>query len=85
MKNISNRKWWKAASRRALKTVAQTLGGVIPVGFIITPAMIAEANWNYLYIVLAWLGTGALSGLLSLLTSLAGLPEVNEEGGGGDD
>lgn len=77
MKNVSNKKWWKAAGVRALKTVAQTLTSTIPVGFIITPVMIQNANWNYLYIFLAWLGTGIVSGVASFLTSLAGLPEVD--------
>ena len=76
MKNVSNKKWWKAALVRAIKTVAQTLAGTLPVGFVITPVMIQNANWNYLYIILAWLGTGLVSGIASLLTSLAGLPEV---------
>lgn len=69
------KKWWKAAAIRALKTVAQTLAGTLPVGFVITPVMIQEANWSYLFIILAWIGTGLVSGILSLLTSLAGIPE----------
>lgn len=76
MKNLKNSNWWKAALVRAVKTVAQTLAGTLPVGFVITPVMIQNANWNYLYIILAWLGTGLVSGIASLLTSLAGLPEV---------
>ena len=74
-----SKKWWKAAGIRALKTIAQTLTGMIPVGFVITPVMIQDANWSYLYILLAWFGTGLLSGFMSLLTSLAGLPEVKDE------
>lgn len=77
MKNVSNKKWWRAAGVRALKTVAQTLASTLPVGFVITPVMIQNANWNYLYIFLAWLGTGIVSGVASFLTSLAGLPEVD--------
>lgn len=77
MKNIKNNKWWKAAGVRALKTVAQTLASTLPVGFVVTPIMVQNANWNYLYIFLAWLGTGLVSGLASMLTSLAGLPEVD--------
>lgn len=72
-------KWWKAAAIRALKTVAQTLVGALPVGFVVTPVMIQDANWSYLYVVLAWIGTGLVSGVLSLLTSLAGLPEEQLE------
>lgn len=69
------KKWWKAAGIRALKTFAQSLVGTMPVGFAITPVMIQEANWSYLFIILAWIGTGLVSGILSLLTSLAGIPE----------
>lgn len=76
MKNIKNSNWWKAALIRAVKTVAQTLAGTLPVGFVITPVMIQNANWSYLYIFLAWLGTGLVAGVASILTSLAGLPEV---------
>lgn len=76
MKNLKNGNWWKAALIRAVKTVAQTLAGTLPVGFVITPVMIQNADWNYLYVFLAWLGTGLVAGVASILTSLAGLPEV---------
>ena len=58
-------KWIKAAGVRAVKTVAQT--AVATIG---TSAYIGEANW---YLVAS---AAALSGVLSLLTSLAGIPEV---------
>lgn len=73
-----NKKWLKAAGIRAIKTVAQTLAGMLPVGFIVTPVMIQNADWTILYVVLAWLCTGLLSGVASILTSLAGLPEVDD-------
>ena len=73
------KKWLKAAGVRALKTVAQTLASTLPVGFVITPVMVQDADWSILYIVLAWLGTGLLAGVASLLTSLAGLPELKEQ------
>ena len=76
------KEWWKYAGIRALKTVAQTLAGEIPVGFIVTPVMIENANWSYFSIGLAWLLTGIVAGILSLLTSLAGLPEVDKESKG---
>ena len=63
-----NAKWWKAAGIRAIKTVAQT--AVATIG---TSAVISEVNW---LIVAA---ASALAGILSLLTSIAGLPEVKEE------
>ncbi len=59
------KKWLKAAGIRAIKTVAQT--AVATIG---TSAVLSEVNW------LVVLSTCALSGMLSLLTSLAGLPEV---------
>jgi len=62
-----SRSWWKAAGVRAIKTVAQTAVAMIPVGITIT-----EVNW------LMVAGTAALAGILSMLTSIAGLPEVEE-------
>lgn len=79
MKEITSAKWWKCAGVRALKTVAQTLAGEIPVGFVVTPVMIQNADWSYLTIFLAWIATGLVAGVLSLLTSLAGLPEVEKD------
>lgn len=59
------KKWLKAAGVRAIKTVAQSA-----VATISTTAMLTEVNWG----VVA--GTAALAGIISILTSLAGLPEV---------
>lgn len=61
----STKKWVKAATVRAVKTVAQTAVAMIPVAVSIT-----EVDW------LAVVGTAALAGIASILTSLAGLPEV---------
>lgn len=59
--------WWKAAAVRAVKTVAQT--AVATIG---TAAMLDEVNW-------LMVGSAALlAGVLSLLTSVGGLPEVEE-------
>lgn len=63
-----NAKWWKAAGIRAIKTVAQT--AVATIG---TSAILSDVNW----LVVA--SASALAGILSLLTSVAGLPEVKEE------
>ena len=60
--------WIKAASIRAVKTVAQT--AVATIG---TTAMMSEVNW----IMVA--SASVLAGVLSLLTSLAGLPECEDE------
>ena len=62
--------WFKAAGIRAVRTVAQA--AVAAIG---TSAMIGDVNW------LAVASTAALSGILSLLTSVAGLPEVDNKGG----
>lgn len=63
MKNAKT--WFKAASVRAIKTVAQT--AVATIG---TAAVLDEVNW-------LMVGSAALlAGVLSLLTSVAGLPEV---------
>ena len=59
------KEWIKAAGIRALKTVAQT--AIATIG---TSAIISEVNW----VVVA--SASALAGLLSLLTSVAGLPEL---------
>lgn len=72
------KKWMKAAAVRAVKTVAQAAASMISVG-----AVMADINW-------AMVGSASLlAGILSLLTSLAGLPEVDatkqEEQNGGDD
>lgn len=66
MKN-NLKKWLKAAGIRAVKTVAQT--AVATIG---TSAVISEVNW------LIVVSASALAGILSLLTSVAGLPEVEK-------
>ena len=59
--------WLKAAGMRAVKTIAQTA-----VAMIGTTALMSEVNW----IVVA--SASVLAGVLSLLTSVAGLPELKE-------
>lgn len=69
MKKITNWKSWaKCAGVRAVKTVAQTAISVIGVS-----AVLSDVNW------VAVASASVLSGVLSLLTSVAGLPEILEE------
>ena len=65
------KKWLKAAAVRAVKTVAQT--AVATIG---TAAVLGDVNW----VMVA--SASALSGVLSLLTSVACLPEVKDNGAG---
>lgn len=68
MKNITNGEWWKKAAVRAVKTVAQT--AVATIG---TAAAMGDVNWIQV-------GSAALlAGVLSVLTSVAGLPEVSSK------
>ncbi|MBQ1576449.1 MAG: hypothetical protein IIZ83_05760 [Oscillospiraceae bacterium] len=61
------REFWRCAAIRAIKTTAQTAVAMIPVA-----ASIVEVNWPVV------LGTAALAGVCSILTSIAtGLPEVD--------
>lgn len=61
-------KWWKAAGVRAIKTVAQA--AIATIG---TSAVLSEVDWRMV------VSASLLAGLLSLLTSVAGLPEVEED------
>ena len=65
MKKEKIKTWIKAAGVRAIKTVAQTAVATIGTSVVLT-----EVNWP----VVA--SAAALAGLLSLLTSVAGLPEI---------
>lgn len=62
-----NKNWLIAAGIRALKTVAQTAAATIG-----TTAAIGNVDWIMV------LSTAGLAGILSVLTSLGGLPEVND-------
>ncbi len=66
-KRILTSAWVKAAAIRALKTVAQTAAATIG-----TSAILSDVDWC------VCLSAAVLAGLLSLLTSVAGLPEVTE-------
>lgn len=65
---IKFKRWIAAAGVRAIKTVAQT--AVATIG---TTAIMSEVDWKVV------VSASVLAGLLSLLTSVAGLPELKEE------
>ena len=68
------KEWLKCAGIRALKTLAQT--AIATIG---TTALMEEVNW------IAVGSASVLAALLSLLTSVAGLPELTDNGDGGED
>lgn len=61
------KKWLHAAIIRAVRTVCQTAAGILG-----TAAVLGEVNWGMTF------SAATLAGLLSLLTSLGGLPEVSQ-------
>jgi len=63
-----SKKWLKAAGIRAIKTVAQTAAATIG-----TSVVVSDVNWTMV------LSASLLAGVLSVLTSVAGLPEVTED------
>lgn len=63
-----SKRWWKAAGIRAIKTFFQTF-----VATIGTSAIIEQVDWKIVF------SASALAAILSLGTSLAGLPEVEME------
>ena len=68
MKNLTSKDWWLAAGTRAIKTVAQT--AMASMG---TAAILSQVDWK------AAISASVLAGVLSLLTSLAGIPEVETD------
>lgn len=67
MSNLTSKTWWAAAGTRAIKTVAQTAVSTIGVS-----AVFADADWRYI------VSASVLAGVISILTSIKGLPEVDE-------
>jgi len=65
MENLKSLKWWEAAGVRSIKTVAQTA-----VALLGTAVFLTDVNWVQV------LSASILAGGISLLTSLAGLPEL---------
>lgn len=68
MHSIFNKKWFRAALIRAVRTIAQT--AIATIG---TAVVMSDVNW------VAVASASLLAGILSILTSLAGLPEVKDE------
>ena len=71
MDKLLSKEWWKEAGTRAIKTVAQT--AIATIG---TSALIENVNW------LVVLSASALAGALSILTSIATIPDPEENQNG---
>ena len=69
MDKLLSKEWWKEAGTRAIKTVAQT--AIATIG---TTALIENVNW------IVVLSASALAGALSILTSIATIPDPEKEG-----
>lgn len=70
MDNIMNVRWWQASGIRALKTACQTCIALCGTG-----VFLSDVNWVQV------VSASVLAAFLSIMTSLAGLPEVDEEPG----
>lgn len=68
MKKVFTKEWFIAAGIRAIRTIAQT--AIATIG---TSAVMGDVNWKMV------LSASVLAGILSLLTSVAGLPEVDDK------
>lgn len=66
--NVNTKQWFKAAGIRAIKTMAQTALSMLTVG-----QAVIDVNW------LNVMSVSAVAGLVSVLTSIVGIPEVKEE------
>lgn len=66
--SVDTQKWFKAAGIRAIKTMAQTAIGVIG-----SSALISTVDWKVV------LSAAVVAGVVSILTSVAGIPEVESE------
>ena len=67
MDNLFNKAWWKAAGTRAIKTVCQAA-----IGSIGASAVFSDVGWAHV------VSASLLAGFVSILTSIAGLPEVDK-------
>ena len=71
--SVDTKKWLKSAAVRAVKTVAQA--AIAGIG---TAAAMGQVDWKYV------LSASALAGVISILTSIAGIPEVDSEDSEGE-
>ena len=65
--SVDTKKWIKAATVRAVKTMEQTAAGMLAVG-----SAISEVEWGYIASV------SVTAGIIPIVTSVAGIPEVQE-------
>lgn len=65
---ITKKEWWKAAGLRAIRTVAQTAAAAIG-----SAVVMSDVNWLYV------MSASVLAGVLSLLMSIGGIPEVPQD------
>lgn len=63
-----SKEWWRAAGIRAVKTMAQTAVSMLTIG-----QAVLDVNW------LNVLSVSVVAGIISMLTSIAGLPEVDDQ------
>lgn len=71
--SVDTKKWLKAAAVRAVKTVAQA--AIAGIG---TAAALGQVDWKYV------VSASVLAGVISILTSIAGIPEVDAEDSEGE-
>lgn len=74
MRSVFTKQWFIAAGIRAIRTIAQTAIATIGVS-----AVLSDVNW------IAVASSSVLAGILSILTSIAGLPEVPDHQDGPDE
>ena len=71
----------KATLIRAIRSFCECLVSTIPAGVVITPVMVENLNWHFVYVILAWLGTALFHTFLVVIAAVAtGLPEVDLAG-----
>ena len=81
--SVDTVKWWKKAGIRAVKTMAQTAVGVIGAGSVVTKDIpdwsVAAGNPCRVLRKIMVVSSAVVAGVVSLLTSVAGIPEVEAD------